>query len=152
MLWSIWREAEVVKLNINVDRDLGIPGLHSLINVGTNKPLFSLIWRRSESIPANRDVALRNAIAGRIHPPITAESLGRKVCIVVDGRDNEMERPVIGIEHLPRLKSYETADDRNRFAKIKIVFLFGDSEQQMAAALRNEYPKQRDQRRYRAAN
>ncbi len=146
MLRLIWRESKVVKLNIHVEDNLGVSGLENFINIGPNKLLFSLIWRgRSECINANWDSTFSNACAGRIQPPITAEFLGRKVTIIVDGRDNEMERSITPAEYLARIEPNKTADDRRGFAKIKIVLLVGDCPELKAAALRDIYSEQHNQ-------
>lgn len=104
MLWLILRDAKVVKLNINTNSNLVQPILNNGINVGANKLLFSVIWRSAQSVPLNWDVALLDAVVGRIQPPVTAELLGRKVTIIVDGRNHEVERSVVGVQDLPRCK------------------------------------------------
>jgi hypothetical protein len=145
MLWLILRDAKVVKINVNANGDLVKSLLDSSVNVGPNKLLFSLMWRGTKSIPLDWDVALRDAFVGRIHPPMTAEFLGRKVTVIVDGRDDKVERPIVILKDLPLGKRDDTPDDRRGFAKIKIMLFLGNGELQMAAALRDEYAKKCNQ-------
>lgn len=145
MLWLILGDTEVVKLNVNMNSNLVQPILNNGINVGANKLLFCVIWRSAQSVPLNWDVALLDTVVGRIQPPITAELLGRKVTIIVDGRNHEVEGSVVGVQNLPLCKRDDAPNNRRGLAKIKVMLLFGDSEQQMPAALRDVYAEKRSQ-------
>jgi hypothetical protein len=152
MLWLILRDAKVIKVNVNANSNPVQSIFNDSIDVGTNKLLFSVIWRGTQGIPLNWDVALLNAVVGRIQPPATAEPLGRKVTVVVYGRNNEVERSIVGIENLPLRKCDDTPNNGRRFAKIKVMLLLSDSEQQMAAALRDVHAEKRNEGGHAATN
>jgi hypothetical protein len=137
MLRMILRQAKVVKLNVNIDSDLMSSFENDGVNVGANKLLLTVVWRGAKGIPLNWDDTFRNAVIGRVHPPFTAELLGRKVTIVVDGRNDEMERSVIGGEGLTGLKEDVYVHNRQCFSKVKVVLLFGNPKQPMTVGLRD---------------
>src|SRR6266446_1206179 len=93
MLWLIFRDAKVFQLNINVDSDSPF-ARHGAINVLPRDLSLKLVWRGAKGIPPNWDSVLINNFVGRIHPPMTFELLGRKFTVIVDGRDDVVERMV----------------------------------------------------------
>jgi hypothetical protein len=145
MLWLIWREAKVFKLNINIDCDIAASRDGS-INLGPNKlARFELIWRGTKDIPNDWEFVLLKSLIGRIHPPVTIELLGRKLTMIVDGRNDVMERMVASGIDLPLCKSDGTVDPWSGFKKIKIMLLIRDGELEKARSLGNIYAQQADE-------
>ena len=143
MLWVVLREADIIELNINVDSHFPLSSLNSAVDLGANKLLFKLIWRGAKGIPADWDIALVNAVVGRVHPPFTAELLGRKVTIIVDGRDDVMERVVSSGIDLPLYDADGSIDYGSGFTKIKIVLLTRNLNLPQAVPLRDVYTEHR---------
>jgi hypothetical protein len=101
--------------------------------------------RRTESIPNDWDIVLLNAVVGRIQPPMTGQLLGRKLTVIVDGRDDVVE----GCEggggvDLPFYNSDGGVNYGSGFKKIKIVLLVRNGNLQQTDPLSNIYAEERD--------
>jgi hypothetical protein len=94
VLWFIVRESEVLKLNINTELKMGNVPQHSIKAV--NLAPFQLVWRGAEKIPFDWDNTLLDVILRREQRAFTVQFLGRKLTFIVDGRQQVIERGVVG--------------------------------------------------------
>jgi hypothetical protein len=122
MLWLVRRKSDVVKLNINIERNIGISHMDEAVQGGELMRLKFIWLGGAKYLNADWDVSLLKHFGGRIHRPMALEFLGREITVIVDGNDDVVERVIrrSGID-LPTYNLDGTVDYGDGFTKIKVM-------------------------------
>src|SRR6266849_4002061 len=92
LLWFIVRDSKKFKLNVNVEADV-LPSINPNVNRSPFEPTrFQIVWRGTEKFPVDWDRVLLNVINRREQFALTFQLLGRKLTLIVDSRNQVVQR------------------------------------------------------------
>ena len=142
VLWLIFREAEVIKLNINVEPD-ALLSPHRSINGSTlNSSLFQLVWRGTKEFPTDWDVLLTDFLGRREQFAVAIQLFGRKLTFIVDTRDQIIKRGERGRINLTFVDLETCSDLRDGFGDIKLVCSSHDGDLDKSKSVHDEFTEE----------